>query len=56
MRYLITTTDGNKPFFTEWFEPENHFNEEAGMVVYDLVKQIFTKDGINWELIEEDYL
>jgi hypothetical protein len=55
MRYLITTTV-QPPFFTQWFEPENNFNIEVGMVVYDLYKFKYTTDGINWNYIEIDHL
>lgn len=55
MRYLITTNK-NPPFFTEWFEPENNFNSEIGMVVYDLCKFVYTTDGVNWKEIQEDHL
>jgi len=47
MQYLITFKNG-QPFFTKWFEPENHFNADIDMVVYDCVNCCYTKDGINW--------
>lgn len=47
MRYL-TTTKAYEPFFTKWFEPENHFNDELGMIVYDLVENKYTTDGLEW--------
>ena len=53
MRYLITTKN-NTPFITKWFEPENHFNPD--MVVYDLVLNKFTTDGVNWHEITIDKL
>lgn len=53
MRYLVTSP-GNEPFFTNWFDAENNFNE--GMTVYDLAKFVYTTDGINWTEIEEDHL
>ena len=55
MSYLITTNI-QKPFLTEWFIPENNFNSGVEMVVYDLAKNIYTKDGVNWEQIEIDHL
>ena len=56
MRFLITTRDGEPPFFSPNFNPENHFNPETGMVVYDLLKAVYTIDGIMWQEIEEDHL
>ena len=55
MRYLITTND-NDPFFTDIFDPENHFNSESGMTVYDLMKMEYTTDGVNWLYIVIDHL
>ena len=55
MRYLITTND-QPPYLTDWFDAENHFNAEVGMVVYDLAKGIYTTDGEKWDQIEEDHL
>ena len=55
MRYLITTKF-YEPFFTKWFEPENHFNIELGMIVYDLINCLFTTDGYQWDKIEIDHL
>ena len=55
MRYLITMT-GQEPFFTDWFSPENHFLPECGMVVYDLDKNVYTDDGKDWKVINQDKL
>jgi len=55
MKYLIITNDG-EPFYTNWFEAENHFNIEVGMVVIDLVNSLYTNNGTHWEPIEEDHL
>lgn len=55
MRFLITTKE-EEPFFTHWYDPENHHNELLGMVVYDLNKSIYTNDGREWFDIEEDNL
>lgn len=55
MRYLITT-DGYEPFLTKWFDPDNHFNAEIGMIVYDLVYNKYTTNGYNWIDIEFDHL
>jgi hypothetical protein len=56
MRYLITTKEMETPFLTAWFEPENHFNPEVGMIVYDLHENKFTTDGKTWKEIEVDHL
>ena len=56
MRYLITTKEVKSPFLTNWFEPENHFNPDIEMIVYDLVERKFTTDGKNWHDIEIDHL
>lgn len=56
MRYLITTNNTEAPFLTDWFEPENYFNINIGMVVYDLEDQSFTMDGVEWHPIDEDHL
>ncbi|MGN6802383.1 MAG: hypothetical protein ACTHJN_10780 [Ginsengibacter sp.] len=55
MRYLVTTKFLGA-FLTDWFVPENHFNIELGMIVYDLVKCLFTTDGQQWKPIEVDHL
>ena len=55
MRYLITTTT-DKPFKTEWYDYENFFNAEIGMIVYDLIKNKYTTDGKTWKRIQIDHL
>ena len=55
-RYLITTDADEHPFVTHWFDSENNFNMESGMIVYDLQELKFTNDGINWQEITEDHL
>lgn len=56
MRYLITTREANSAFLTNNFDAENHFNADIQMVVYDLIKNIFTTDGIIWNEIMIDHL
>ena len=53
MKYLIYIPEG-EPFFTNWFEAENHFVN--GMVVFDLYQGLFTTDGTTWLPITEDRL
>ena len=39
MKYLVTYIENGiqKAFYTNWFDVENNFNSEVGMVVFDLV-------------------
>lgn len=55
MRYLITTIDFT-PFYSAYFDAENHFNAEIGMVVFDLHNDTYTTDGENWKAINFDIL
>lgn len=55
MRYLITAKNSD-PFLTKWFDPENHFNIDLDMVVYDLSENKYTTNGTNWIEIEIDHL
>jgi len=55
MRYLITKRY-ELPFYTNYFESENHFNKDDDMVVYDLHLCKFTTDGEIWHDIETDHL
>lgn len=56
MRYLVTTLHTYEPFLTEWFDCENNFDVELGMVVYDLHNAMYTKDGKTWADIKIDSL
>jgi hypothetical protein len=53
MRYLVTF-ESVTPFFTHYFDAENHFID--GMTVYDLVQRKYTTDGKTWNDIEIDVL
>jgi hypothetical protein len=55
MQYLITTKD-HEPFLTKWFEPENNFNPDVEMVVYDLYNNTYTSDGVIWLELNVDHL
>jgi hypothetical protein len=55
MRYLITTNQ-TQPFLTMYFNAENHFQENIKMVVFDLLKRIFTTNGKDWKAIPVDHL
>lgn len=52
MRYLIL--HNNEAFYTNWLDVDNNYVE--GMVVFDLLRDEFTTDGINTKEIEEDHL
>ena len=56
MRYLITTNDGENPFYTNYYSHENHFNTEIGMIVFDLYSKKYTNDGTQWQTIGIDHL
>ncbi len=57
MRYLVTVT-GQAPFFTDWFDADNHFvtSEGAEMTVCCFKYNQYTIDGFNWIEIEVDHL
>lgn len=55
-QYLITTTEAYAPFLTDYYDPENNFNADVGMVVYDLYRLLYTTDGTTWKEIPEDHL
>lgn len=54
MRYLITTKEVLEPFRVNSFNYENHYIHNSNMVVYDLLKNQFTINGIDWLEIETD--
>lgn len=58
MRYLITYTENGlqKAFYTNWFDPENNFNADLNMIVFNLSANKFTTDGYLWLKIDEDHL
>jgi hypothetical protein len=56
MRYLVTTTDGNKPFITNWFDSDIHFIKKSGMIVYDLYFNRYIDDTGVWNVIIIDSL
>jgi len=41
-KFLITTLDGEEPFFTDYFNAENHFNPDIGMTIYNLIAGTYT--------------
>jgi len=58
MMYLITYTENGtqKAFYTNWFDPENNFNADVGMIVFDLVNHKYMVNSLGWTDIEEDHL
>jgi hypothetical protein len=53
MRYLIFMPQ-HTPCFTNYFDAQNIFVD--GMIVVDLLNQVFTTDGEVWENVELDHL
>lgn len=58
MKYLVTYIENGmkKAFYTNWFDFENNFNPEAGMVVFDLVNHKYIVNSLGWNDIDEDHL
>lgn len=60
MKYLVIATNPitgeQEAFYTNWFDAENHFNPDVGMVVVDLTSHLVTFDGDTWQDVEEDHL
>lgn len=52
--YLVFDKMGNSCFYTNYYDYENNYIE--GSVVFNLLQNTFTTDGITWEEIEEDHL
>ena len=53
MRYLVIIPN-QTPTYSQWFDAENHF--EDGMTIFDLINDVYTTDGVNWQEIEFDHL
>jgi len=58
MKYLVTYIENGiqKAFYTNWFDVENNFNSEVGMVVFDLVNHKYMVNSLWWSDIDEDHL
>lgn len=54
IRYLLTC-NCQPPALTHWFDPENHFNPDVEMIVYDLQDCMYY-DGTGWHEIQIDHL
>jgi hypothetical protein len=55
MNYLIVTNK-YEPFYTNWFDADNDFNKELGMIVFNLLSHKYTTDGKTWYDIFQDHL
>lgn len=60
MRYLVTYTDMDNgtqhAFYTNWFDVENNYNADCGMMVFDLVNHKYMVNSLNWNDIKDDNL
>ena len=58
MKYLVTYIENGlqKAFYTNWFDVENNFNSEIGMIVYDLINHKMMVNNLGWTDIEFDHL
>jgi hypothetical protein len=54
-RYLVTA-DNIEPFYTNWYDYENHYNDEMNMIVYDIHNHLYTLNGLDWIPLEKDNL
>lgn len=54
-RYLITG-DNFAPFYSDYFNYENHYNSELNMIIYDLQYDRYSTDGVHWLNIASDHL
>ena len=58
MQYLVTYAENGlqKSFYTKWFDVENNFNSEVGMIVFDLINHKYMVNSLGWTDIEFDNL
>jgi hypothetical protein len=58
MKYLVTYIENGiqKAFYTNWFDFENNFNSEVGMIVFDLINHKYVVNSLGWSDIDEDHL
>ena len=58
MQYLVTYIENGlqKSFYTKWFDIENNFNSEVGMIVFDLINHKYMVNSLGWTDIEFDNL
>jgi hypothetical protein len=58
MQYLVTYLDNGvqKAFYTNWFDVDNNFNSDVGMIVYDLWNDKYMVNSLGWTDITNDHL
>lgn len=58
MQYLVTYVENgvHRAWYSNWFDVDNNFNEDIGMIVYDLHNDKFMSIRGEWESIKEDHL
>ena len=58
MQYLVTFIDNGiqQAFYTHWFDVENNFNPDVGMIVFDLINHKYIVNSLEWIDIPEDHL
>lgn len=52
-RYIVIPKDSDV-FYTQWYSYDNNYSE--GMIVVDIVADMFTTDGKTWVEIKGDTL
>ena len=55
MNYLIITNN-HEPFYTDWFDAENHFVSDVEMIVFNLYNYTHTTNGKDWQETKQDHL
>lgn len=57
MRYIIIQTDYPLPVvYTPYFDLQNTFVPNVGMIVIDTSNYMYTDDGVDWQECEFDHL
>lgn len=60
MRYLVTYTNTDngtqEAFYTNWFDVENNYDPDTGMMVFDLAEHKYMVNSLGWVDIKEDHL
>lgn len=58
MQYLVTYVENgvHKAWYSKWFDVDNNFNEEIGMIVYDLWNDKYMSKAGYWNTIVYDHL
>ena len=56
MSTYIIFKPGDAPFMTKWYQFENHWEPDTGMMVIYLPYRKYTVDGVSWHELESDHL